>query len=64
MQYDLLYPSKAACCMQNLTSVAAMEIPGLMSHAESADYGKAVPEVRELRIFRRGSLSSIEAHQH
>ncbi|KAJ5828349.1 uncharacterized protein N7525_006602 [Penicillium rubens] len=52
----------AAC--RNLTSVAAMEIPGLMSHAESADYGKAVPEVRELRIFRRGSLSSIEAHQH
>lgn len=64
MQYDLLRSSSPAYCMQKLNLRGSPEIPRLMSQAESADYGKAVPEARELRILRRGFSSSIEVRQH
>lgn len=40
------------------------EAAQVVSQAESADYGKPVPEARELRILRRGFSSPIEVRQH
>ena len=37
------------------------EAAQVVSQAESADYGKAVPEARELRILRRGSPAQLRS---
>ena len=55
MKYDLLYIQ--SCMLHAESPRLALESEADVT--ESADYGEAVPEVRELRILRRGSQAQL-----